>query len=166
MAGLSNSYWQDIDLVVSPDEESWEEFDPEDIMYCRLPGWTSDHTRLVKVDILVPPTLNLPAIDASETCLFDDVPVMPLFDLLVMKTQGWWDHRISDRADFHAKEQADVSDIFALLDCAKQQNVSYVDEANESRHSSNFLGLARTLTKNFVGVYGRPGRWRALGFTV
>ena len=88
------------------------------ILYCRLPGWKTDPRRRVKVDILVPPTLGLPEIDAADAFVINDIPVMPLFDLLVMKTQGWWDHRTSHRSDFRAKEGDDLSDIFALLDRA------------------------------------------------
>jgi hypothetical protein len=175
---------QDIDVVVSDDY-----YDPEDIkeiivaeddryylkqsrkpgathriLYCRLPGWATDDTRRVKVDILVPPTLNLPAVSASETCRFNNIPVMPIFDLLVMKTQGWNDHRNSYRSDFRAKEDDDVSDIFALLESAKQENVSY--RANRKRHSREFMSHARTLVNEFVNEYGRPGKWRALGFPV
>jgi len=134
----------DIDVVIS--EEGW---DPEDIkklivgaddryylersrkrgatyrkLYCRLPGWATDDTRCVKIDILVPPTLNLPAISADETNFIRKIPVMPIFDLLIMKTQGWWDHRNSDRADYRAKQSADVSDIVALLKRAKFEKVS------------------------------------------
>jgi len=180
----------DIDIVVS--EDHWEKFDPEDIkeaiveaddryylkrsrrrgathriLYCRLPGWATDETRRVKIDILVPPTdLNLPAISASERDFINYIPVMPIFDLLVMKTQGWWDHSTSYRADFRAKKSADVSDIFALLECAKQMNVSYIDEDNEGRHSPEFMSHAHDLADRFVSDYGRPGRWRALGFPV
>jgi hypothetical protein len=180
---------QDVDIVVS--EESWEKFDAEDIketivqadaryyledsrkpgathqiLYCRLPGWVRDKTRCVKVDILVPPTLNLPTISASETLLINNIPVMPIFDLLVMKTQGWLHHHVSLRPDYRAKESADVSDIFALLESAKQQNVSYVLEANEDRHSPEFMSHARTLVNKFVHIHGRPQPWRALGFPI
>ena len=177
---------QEVDVVVS------EEIDPEDIkdtiadadnryylersrkrgatyriLYCRLPGWTTDDTRRVKIDILVPPSdLNLPEISASETDHLNDIPVMPLFDLLVMKTQGWWDHSVSYRADFRAKVDDDASDIFALLERAKQENVSYIDEANEDRHSRKFMSYAFTLASRFVRNYGRPQQWRALGFPV
>jgi hypothetical protein len=91
---------------------------------------------------------------------------MPIFDLLVMKIQGWRDHHDSDRADHRAKERADVSDIFALLERAEQQNVSYIDESNEYRHSQKFMNHARTLVKKFVRVYGRPRQWKALEFPV
>ena len=177
---------QDIDIVVSE-----EDLDPEDIkeaivdaddryylvrsrkrgatyriLYRRLPGYKTDPERCVKVDILVPPTLGLPEIDESDVVLFDDIPVMPIFDLLVMKTQGWWDHRTSDRASFRAKESDDVSDILALLKCAKEERISYEDEADEERHSEEFMEHAMILAKRFVRIYGKQRRWRALGFPV
>ena len=136
------------------------------ILFCRLPGYATDNTRRVKVDILVPPTLNIPESSTSERCYINNIPVMPLFDLLVMKTRGWRDHRISHRADFRAKESADVSDIFALLARAKQENVSFIDEANDGRHSPEFLDFALTLANGFVRVHRRPRPWRALGFPV
>jgi hypothetical protein len=138
--------------------------------YCKLyrclPGYKTDPERRVKVDILVPPTLGLPGISESDVVLIDDIPVMPIFDLLVMKTQGWWDHRTSDRASFRAKESDDVSDILALLKCAKEEAVSYDDEADEDRHSEDFMDHARILAKRFVRVYGKHRRWRALEFPV
>lgn len=136
------------------------------ILYCRLPGWATDDKRRVKVDILVPPTLNLPTISRSDTYLIKRIPVMPIFDLLVMKTQGWRDHRTSHRADFRFKENSDVTDIFALLERAKQENVSYVDESNEYRHSQEFINLAHFLVNKFVRVHNKRQKWRALEFPV
>jgi hypothetical protein len=134
------------------------------ILYCRLPGWKADNGRCVKVDILVPPTLGLPDITESDIYLINDIPVMPIFDLLVMKTQGWWDHRTSPRSDFQAKEDGDVSDIVALLERARVEEVSYVDEANQYRHSEEFMDHAYTLAKRFVRVYRTRRQWRALQF--
>jgi hypothetical protein len=91
---------------------------------------------------------------------------MPIFDLLIMKTQGWRDHHDSDRADYSAKESDDVSDIVALLKCAKFEKVSYVNEANEDRHSREFMSRARSLVNRFVRIHGRARQWRALGFPV
>jgi hypothetical protein len=137
------------------------------ILYCRLPGWATDKTRRVKVDILVPPSpLNLPAISASERCFIREIPVMPIFDLLVMKTQGWRDHRDSKRRDFRDKELNDVSDIIALLKRARYEKVSYLDEADKSRHSQEFISRARTLVNRFVRARGRIRQWRAIGFDV
>ncbi|KAH9984111.1 hypothetical protein BJV77DRAFT_934584, partial [Russula vinacea] len=87
-------------------------------LHCRLPGWKTDKGRCVKVDILVPPTLGLPNITESDIYLIGDIPVMSIFDLLVMRTQGWWDHRNSPRRDFQDKVNDDASDILTLLDRA------------------------------------------------
>jgi hypothetical protein len=88
---------------------------------------------------------------------------MPLFDLLVMKTQGWWNRCVSYQV---AKAKNDASDIFALLERAKLENVSYVDEANEDRHSPKFMNYAHILANRFVRAYGKPQQWKALGFSV
>ena len=178
---------QDIDIVVSE-----EEMDPEDIkediveaddcyylvrsrklwatyrkLYRHLPGYKTDPECRVKVDILVPPTLGLPEISESDVVLIDDIPVMPIFDLLVMKTQGWWDHCTSYRSDFRAKESADVFDIFALLERAREERVSYDDEVYIfCRHSEEFMDRALALANRFVRVYGSHQQWRALEFTV
>jgi len=135
------------------------------ILFCRLPGWKADR-RCVKVDILVPPTLELPQILSSDIISINYISVMPLFDLLVMKTRGWWDHYNSSRPGSPAKERAEVSDIYALLDCAKGENVSYNDEAYEYRHQDGFMDLARDLSRRFVNVYGGYREWRNLGFPV
>ena len=180
---------QDIDIVVS--EAPDEHFDPEwikdmirradyryflepsrqpgatyHILYCRLPGWATDPGRRVKLDILVPPTLGLPKITVSEAIPINGIPVMPVFDLLIMRTQGWWEHRISSRSDFRKKVNNDVSEIFALLQCAMEEGVSYVNEANKRRHSPEFMGRARTFVNSFVNIHGGYQQWRALQFPV
>jgi Nucleotidyl transferase AbiEii toxin, Type IV TA system len=135
------------------------------ILYCRLPGWWTDGRR-VKIDILVPPTLKLPEIQDSERIHFNNIPVMPIFDLLVMKTKGWFDHRLSDREDYRAKGITDVSDIIALLRRAEEEGVSYDNEVHETRHSEVFMRYAANLVKLFVRFHGRRHQWQALGFPV
>ena len=135
------------------------------ILYCRLPGWWTDRRR-VKVDILVPPTLGLPEIRSYDVVYIHRIPVMPLFDLLVMKLQGWWEHRNSSRTDYQAKESADVDDINALLDRADTENLSYDDEIDAYRLHQEFVGNACLLVRRFVSVYSGNRRWRHLGFPV
>lgn len=132
-------------------------------LFCRLPGWHTDR-RCVKVDILVPPTLGLPEIYSYDMDLIEGIPVMPLFDLLVMKLQGWWDHRTSTRTDFRAKAPADVGDVLALLDRAETENVSYLDQGYS--HEEEFMDRAEILVHRFVKVYRGRMRWRGLGFPV
>ncbi|KAI9438004.1 hypothetical protein H4582DRAFT_2057512 [Lactarius indigo] len=138
-----------------------------EILYCRLPGWMTDpDKRRVKVDILVPPGGDLGLPESYEHVPIRGIPVMPLFELLVMKTQGWWDHHTSYRNDFRAKVPADVTDIDALLDCAMEEEVSYQDESESFRHSDEFMDYALFLARMFANKHGRRWKWRRLGFAL
>jgi hypothetical protein len=108
----------------------------------------------------------LPEILSDDILVIEGIPVMPLFDLLVMKMKGWWDHRNSPRRDLRAKEQDDASDVFALLDRAMEENISYSDEYYEDRHQDEFMDLALLHSRRFVSSYGGRGKWRRLGFPV
>ncbi|KAH9054932.1 hypothetical protein EDB87DRAFT_1567867 [Lactarius vividus] len=132
-----------------------------EILYCRLPGWRTEG-RCIKIDILVPDILGLPEIDSDDQVWISNVPVMPLFALLVMKTKGWWDHRISWRSDFRAKEGADLTDIDALLDRALEEEVSY--QVERYNYTPKFMRLGLTLARKFVRIYGQPEKWSRLGF--
>jgi hypothetical protein len=174
---------QDVDVVASEAPGLWEKLDAErikeaivgadgryvlersrkigathHILYFRL----SAAGRRVKVDVLVPPSLGLPK--PTMIYLINDFRVMPIFELLIMKTQGWWDHYTSHRADFRAKGRTDVTDIFALLERAVTEGASYADEADKL--SREFISHALILVGRFVRVYGRHQQWRALQFPV
>ncbi|KAH9017347.1 hypothetical protein EDB83DRAFT_2571340 [Lactarius deliciosus] len=123
-----------------------------EILYCRLPGWRTDPDwRRIKVDILVAPgELGLPKIKSYEQNRIAGIPVMPLFALLIMKTKGWWDHRISSRWDFRAKERADVTDIDALLNRALEEEVSY--QVEKYRYTSKFIRRGITLARKILYI--------------
>ena len=133
------------------------------VLFCRLPGWRA-YGRRVKVDILVSGTMGLPYVDSSYTPIIIHIPVMPLFDLLVMKTQGWDDHRKSNRKDYRAKLDTDVTDVDALLDRAMDEGVSYDAESAAFRHTSEFLRRALTLARKFAHHHGRWEKWRTIDF--
>ena len=133
------------------------------ILMCRLPSWHT-YRRCVKIDRLTSDTINFPPIFASNTPHINNIPVMPLFDLLVMKTQGWWHHCISPRKDFQATVKADVVDVDALLDYAAEEGVEYEDERAVCRHTCEFMEWALVLTRRFVRKHRQWGKWRAIGF--
>jgi hypothetical protein len=120
--------------------------------------------RRVKVDILIPlkARLWIPKVLSEDIYLINNIPVMPLFDLLVMKMQGWRDHRTSRRSDFRAKVGADVTDVCALLVQAKLERISYRKECH--RHTPNFMGRAHRLAFLFVEACGGKKAFQALGF--
>ena len=133
------------------------------ILTCRHPGWRAYH-RCAKVDILTSGTINLPTIFASDTPRINNIPIMPLFDLLVMKTQGWWHHRISQRKDFRAKVKTDVFDVDALLGRAEKEGVEHDDERAACRHTCEFMEWTLVLARRFVRRHRRRGKWKAIGF--
>ena len=169
---LVNTFYYDAEqikaIIVDTDDRyflkpaRWRNADYK-VLFCRLPGWHA-RRRCVKVDILVPPSgkLGLPEILASDTPIIYYIPVMPLFALLVMKTQGWRDHRISPRKDLRAKEGGDVVDVDALLDRAAEEDVDYEDECE--KYTSEFMDKALVLARTFVRRRGRREKWKAIGF--
>ncbi len=82
------------------------------ILKCHLLGYHA-YDCWVKVNILVPPDLNILEISEWERVMIKDIPIMPLFDLLVIRMQGWWDHCNLSCRDFWEKEAADDTS-FAL----------------------------------------------------
>ena len=119
------------------------------------------YRRCVKVDIL---TLGIINLLASATPHINNIPVMPLFDLLVMKTHGWWHHRNSPRKHFQATVKAEVVDFDSLLDRAEEEGVEYEDEHAVCRHTCEFMEWVPCL---HVGLYGGIAggvNGRAIGF--
>lgn len=135
------------------------------LLFCRLPGWRSSW-RHVKVDILLPvlPRLWIPRVLSHDTYIFGGITVSPLFDLLVIKMQGYRHHRASRRLDFLAKVEADISDIRALLDQGLVQRMSYHDE--KRHHTRGFMARAHRLALGFIEMCGMRAKFQALGFPV
>ncbi|KAH9961758.1 hypothetical protein BC827DRAFT_1131405 [Russula dissimulans] len=116
-------------------------------LWCRLPGWEAYHRRRVKVDVLIAHASRLwiPQVPSPDAVLINNIPVSPLFDLLVIKIQGFRDHAKSRRSDFQAKVEADITDIRALLDRAMMEEISYQNEKHH--HTRNFMNRARKLAR-------------------
>jgi hypothetical protein len=135
------------------------------VLFCRLPGWRKERRR-VKVDVLLSlkAKLWIPRVFSRDTYRFKGIPVTPLFDLLVIKISGWKAHRASRRADFLAKEGADISDVRALLDQALVEGMSYQDE--KRRHGRSFMNRALRLALSFVEICDDRSKFQALDFPV
>lgn len=132
---------QDVDLVVFTndyDAEELKEMLVEDdadfylvpsrnprasysVLWCRVQSSRRRRPKC-KVDILVPPTLDIPHVPGRRLKIISDLPVMPLIPLLLLKLQGWSDHRESHRDDMQMKQYVDVEDISELLQIAIDRN--------------------------------------------
>ena len=137
------------------------------VLWSRIPGTP----KRCKVDILIPGVLNVPAVPyryivmkrrANRT-----LPVMPPVPQLLLKLQGWADHKASPRKDMREKCYLDVHDIDGLLEKLQQMRISIDSEDVKWVPKSMFTAATETLKKYIISaspatVYD----WRALGFTV
>jgi len=114
------------------------------ILYYRLYSRIFGDERSCKVDILIPGNKGIPRIPRGRIMYtyIPGVPVMPLLALLLLKLQGWVDHRDSPRRDYQAKQHVDVEDIIELLDIVLEAGVG--------------LGTEKWMPRAFV----RRAEWR------
>lgn len=129
------------------------------VLYCRLSGYK----RSCKVDILIPGILNIPFIASNRIEIIDGFPVLPLFPLLLMKLQGWSDHRASSRSDMQLKQYVDARDLVELVAIAARRG-EHVDDGRWL--PTSFLELATTRVAAFVEAHRQPTNWRRIGFDV
>lgn len=129
------------------------------VLYCRLSGYR----RSCKVDILVPGVLNIPFVDSWRIQHIDGLPVLPLFALLLMKLQGWSDHRASSRSDMQAKQYTDLRDLSQLVAIA-YRNGEHLDNAQWL--PNDFLEAAKQRVENLIEANQQPINWRRIGFDV
>ena len=74
------------------------------VLWYELPPARRGGARKCKIDILVPGgDLMIPHIPSQNVKRRDGLPVKPPLPLLLIKLQGWMDHRDSDRLDFQEK---------------------------------------------------------------
>lgn len=125
--------------------------------------------RTCKVDILVPGpgALNIPDIPVQRIVYthVPNIPVMPLLAMLLLKLQGWTDHRDSTRRDMREKQYVDVEDIDQMLEIAVE---SYGVRLREERWlPSWFIRRGRNRVKEYVEEFPESAEyWNQIGFRV
>ncbi|TFK51206.1 hypothetical protein OE88DRAFT_1659024 [Heliocybe sulcata] len=128
------------------------------VFYFRLTGIR----RSCKVDILLPGIMNIPTISSGRIVRVHDIPVMPLSAVLLLKLQGWSDHKGSTRPDMIEKQYVDERDITQLLRIAATQGLWM---PGESWLPSEFLGTAHDRLLQFAEEYPSSApSWEAIGF--
>ncbi|EIN09003.1 hypothetical protein PUNSTDRAFT_68008 [Punctularia strigosozonata HHB-11173 SS5] len=115
------------------------------VLWYRIPGTTTfgGLPKLCKVDILVPPTLNIPWVPPERIERIDGIPVMPILPLLLLKLQGWEDHTEAHQTHLRLKQTDDVRDIKELRRIAARRGIDLQTTKPESWMSSALLDQAR-----------------------
>jgi hypothetical protein len=119
-----------------------------------------------KIDILVPGVMNIPTIPKHHVVYSSirgsRIPVAPFIAVLLLKLQGWADHRVSHRMDLRNKQHVDVDDIYEVLRIAVQGGDLHV--RNEPWLPEPFVAAGRLRVRQFI--LGHPDSnayWRLLG---
>ncbi|KAI0321524.1 hypothetical protein OF83DRAFT_1051028 [Amylostereum chailletii] len=133
------------------------------VVWYTIPGISNIQ---IKVDILVPPVMNIPWVAASRFVWFKNktLPSMPLLPLLLLKLQAWDDHRNHHLSNYRSKQFIDVQDITHLLDIAMRKGIHRTDSEWEWLPAS-FLREGRRRVWLYTNFYpASSGSWAAIGF--
>lgn len=135
------------------------------VLYYRLQPNLLYDRRSCKVDILIPGIMNIPHISSDRLVWKNTLPVLPILVLLLLKLQGWSDHRASTRSDMQQKQYVDIRDINQLVATA----------ARSGEHISQAFWLPDTFLargREHLSMYLRIVRpavttpWIEIGFDV
>ncbi|KAI0365374.1 hypothetical protein BV20DRAFT_1028094 [Pilatotrama ljubarskyi] len=135
------------------------------VLWYRIPGTY----QRCKVDILIPGILNVPVV--PEEHIFTKaphyLPMMPLIPQLLLKLQGWSDHRASPRSDMKFKQYVDVLDIDALLEIVCKRKLRIDDKDARWVPESMIVDALSTLRKYVLfASTGSVWNWRSIGFSI
>ncbi|KAI0088398.1 hypothetical protein BDY19DRAFT_994295 [Irpex rosettiformis] len=136
------------------------------ILWARLRGNVFYTRRSCKVDILIPGILNIPSVPHHLVINLNNLPVMPIIPLLMLKLQGWEDHRLSSRFDMQQKQYVDIRDISQLLQVAINRGETLQDELVWL--PEEFIDAGRVRLAKYLEIL-RPtnaGSWKVVGFEV
>ncbi|KAI0266551.1 hypothetical protein BC834DRAFT_133836 [Gloeopeniophorella convolvens] len=130
------------------------------VLWCH----TSERRTRCKVDILIPPTLNIPSIPADKIVKTREsrIKVMPWSPLLLLKLQSWDDHRSSRYLDKRMKQHTDANDIRELLGIVLRKGMKWQSEAWLPSH---FRSSGERRVGSFILSFPDTKQsWRELGF--
>ena len=132
------------------------------ILYYALKPWGA----WCKVDILLPGVLNIPFVPTNLITRIGGIPLMPLFAVLLLKLQGWTDHRDSERGDWREKQHVDVKDIEELLEIVVDK---YPDQIIDRQRwvPDSMIHVAQNRVDEFVEKLPETvDDWLDIGFEV
>lgn len=126
--------------------------------------------KLIKVDVLVAEeNLCVPAIPAARVFRLGEWPLAPLAFLLLLRLQGWSDHRAAELDHHREKTAVDVADLcmhlvpFCLASSFAGGGTLW--EEAQRYLPEDFLALSRERADTFVAEHPWAyGDWTELGF--
>jgi len=118
----------------------------------------------IKVDILLPGIMNIPAISPSLIVHKEGLPVAPLSLVFLLKLQAWSQHGASSETRFRLKQPTDEADIQQLLPILERDRIKPDKDVSLP---SSFRKAAVERVQEYVRR--RPNSaetWRRIGYKV
>ncbi len=107
--------------------------------------------------------LNIPDVPRRRIKMLSGIPTMPLIPLLLLKLQGWANHRDSHRGDMQEKQYVDAEDILELLEIAVERGQE-VWQANLSWMPKGLIDDSEARVEDFLDEYPDSTMdWEAVG---
>jgi len=135
-------------------------------------GVTKASATSIKVDILRPPTMDIPAFDKRYITPIQapsrsiTLPTAPLSLVLLLKLQAWSQHRTATEYYFSKEQYKDQRDLDCLVPIAARKGIQ---PKNDAFLPARFIAKAEQHIKQFLAVYSesltRAG-WVTMGFSV
>ena len=132
------------------------------ILYYALKPWGA----WCKVDVLLPGTLNIPFVPTNLVVRILDTPLMPLFAVLLLKLQGWTDHRDSMQMDMRLKRYVDVDDIDKLLKIIVDKYPDQIVDRQRWVPESMIPAAQKRVDEFVLEQPGTKSSWLYIGFKV
>ncbi|KAK7443235.1 hypothetical protein VKT23_015833 [Stygiomarasmius scandens] len=141
------------------------------VLWYKVPIYRpGDPAKRCKVDILTTgrtTSLDIPRIPDKRVLYlerYEDLPVMPLLALLLMKLQGWHDHRHSGVTRMQRKVRQDVNDIYELLEIATGEWDLHRNNKDQRWMPDWFMNRMDDLVEEFLRKFPDvQEQWEALG---
>ena len=109
--------------------------------------------------------MNIPDVSPIDIMYRNNLPLMPLVPLILLKLQAWMDHRLSTKYWERGKEEVDYTDVKAILTIANQKGVK-LDQRSRNRLSSDFVEASEMRARQFMARYSDTrSLWTAFGIS-
>jgi len=137
------------------------------VLWYNLHPRSSFPSHACKVDILIPGILNIPAVPkqlvtSSHIKGHGLVPVMPFIVMLLLKLQGWSDHRGSRWVNLQIKQYVDARDINELLQMVVRDGK--FDVRKEGWLPASFVRDGKSRATAFIREYPSSSvYWKQIG---
>ncbi|PCH36940.1 hypothetical protein WOLCODRAFT_83009 [Wolfiporia cocos MD-104 SS10] len=138
-------------------------------LYYRLPSPQRGPKRMCKrkckVDVLVPGKMRIPDMPQRHIMRQGGFPILQILPLLLLKLQGWNDHRHYPFGDYRRKKiPADVDDITGLLEIACNRG-THLGSKSLRWLPEKTVDASRKRVKWYVKKYPESAqKWERLGF--